>query len=208
MKRQRIVIVDHGDGTWSGLDSSLIIEKLTIYKDSCFTISGYHDVKQYELVELLFCNYAIDDIVARRVFDHCVFSFQDFTRRQIDDVMCMLQVRKKPSEVRYSFIACKVLSDGVELKDYVLRRDDNTTSILKDMPEDARMAATLNNIEIAYNLKEMTFSCALQRPTFGQEHHDRMVIRREMHKTLAKCRHDARVIKRAKTVPECVSEKK
>lgn len=199
MKRQRIITVDHGDGTWSGIDSITIIEKLITYKDSRFIISGYHDVKQYELVELLFLNYAVDNIVARRVFDHCVFSFQGFTRQQIDDVMCMLQVRKKPSQVRYSFIACKVLSDGVELKDYVLKRDNNTTSILRDMPEDAKAASTISGIEIAYNLKEMTYLCDLERPTFSQEHHDRMVIRREMHKTLAKRRHDARALKRAKT---------
>lgn len=174
------------------------MERLLVYEESRFVISGYHNVKQYELVELLFFNYAINGVVVRRIFDRCVFDFLGFTRDQIDDVMLMLERRKKPSRVYYSFTRCRVLSDGVELDDCILRRDDTATEILNELPPEVKKAVTRKNIHYEYNLKEMTVFSESESPAFSQEIHERMVQRREMHKKLGKQRHDLRVAKRAK----------
>lgn len=198
MKRQRGCIVEHGDGTWSGYESTTMIERIQIFKEAQFVISGYHDMQQYELMELLFHRYGVDGIVIRRIFDHCVFSFLGFTRDQIDDVMCMLQRRKKPSQVHYSFIDCQVLSDGLLLDDYILRRDSDTTLLLNGMTKDVKTSMTTINFEAEYNLKEMTHVCRAEKPGFSEKYHECAVERRETHKILKKKRQEYRATKKCK----------
>lgn len=205
MKRHYACMVDHGNGTYSGAESIGTIEKMTIFRDSRFIFSDYYEMQQYELIELIFYNYAVDGVVARRIFDHCTFSFLGFTREQIDNVMWMLERRKKPSQVHYSFIHCKVVSDGIELVDYILRRDHETTLLLRNLPEVVRVAATMENIEMNYNLKEMTVFCELESSKFCQEHHEYMKRRRLEHVVLKKRRHEARIVAKQKKVTHSLS---
>lgn len=198
MKRQRGCIVEHGDGTWSGYESTTRIERINIFKEARFVISGYHDMQQYELMELLFHKYGTDGIVIRRIFEKCVFSFVGFTRNQIDDVMFMLQRRKKPSQVHYSFMECQVMSDGLLLDDYILRRDSDTTLLLKDMPKDVRSLLTISNFEAEYNLKEMTYKCQADSPLFCEKYQEYARERRETHKILKKKRQEYRATKKCK----------
>jgi len=192
MKREYASMVRNNDGTYSGKASVTRIERLTIFKEACFTITGYHDTKEEELVELLFLLYASSEgIVIRRIFEGCVFSFVDFTRDQIDDVMYKLGKRKRSSQVRYAFTDCRVLSDGVEIQDYPMpTRDATTDLILRDLPKQARVMATLLNVRIDYNLELMTYYSPREKSSFFADYTRVMTMKRDIRAKKQRCGED------------------
>lgn len=180
MKRDYTNMVRHSDGTYSGVHSTTRLECFTVFRESQFTITGYYKTEQEELIELLFLWHSKGGVVVRRIFDECVFSFIDFSREQIDDVMNKIGGRQKPSHLSYSFTNCKVLSDGVEIPDYPLKRDATTTFLLETMPTTIKTAATRKNIQIRYNLRKLTYYSPKERPTFFDEYHHLMKTKREV----------------------------
>jgi hypothetical protein len=175
MKRSFQSLVTHKDGTLSGIYSVTSLERICIFADSTFTITGYYEAEEDELVELLFVYYVMPDgIIPRRVFERCVFSFIDFTRDQIDDVMNKLSRRKRPGNLYYSFSDCKVLSNNVELYNYPLSCHLEETQI----PEYIRKAALKPNRENEYNLREMTINTNNSKGQFNDYYHVMMKLKR------------------------------
>ena len=180
MKRSYQNIIINKNGTISGVRSVSSVERICIFTDSVFTIAGYHDADEEELVELLFVYYIMpDNVVPRRIFERCVFSFVGFTLGQIDDVMSKLTRRKRPGNLYYSFLHCKVLSDGMEILDYSLPEDIVANEILRNMPDYVRMAALKPDCKNEYNLLEMTVSTKNDKDSkFNQDYHELMKLRR------------------------------
>lgn len=179
MKRSYQNLVNNKDGTFSGVHSVTFIERISIFTDSIFTITGYYEAEEEELIELLFVYYIMaDGVVPRRIFQRCSFNFLDFTRDQIDDVMHKLSRRKRPGNLFYSFSNCKVLSDGVELEDYPLLEDPVTCRVLSNIPDYIRKAAMKPNRVNDYNLKEMTINTNNEKLQFNQEYHQLMKRKR------------------------------
>ena len=183
MKREYTSIIKHRDGTYSGIESTIQFERLALFKKSVFKIGGYYDADQEELTELLFLSYKVDGLVMRRIFDECTFSFRDFTREQIDDVMQKIGSRKKPSTLCYAFINCRVLSDDVELKNYpFIKCDSSTKYLLEKLPPLVMKAATHTNVEIEYDLKDMRYHSKKELDTFAEQYHEFMTIKRHAKK--------------------------
>lgn len=183
MKREYTSIVKHRDGTYSGVESAIQFERLALFKKGVFKIGGYYKADQEELTELLFLNYKADGLVMRRIFDECTFSFKDFTREQIDDVMQKIATRKKPSTLCYAFINCRVLSDDVELENYPHTKCDlSTLHLLEKLPSQVRKAATHNNVEIEYDLKDMRYFSKKELDTFSEQYHNFMATKRHAKK--------------------------
>lgn len=180
MKRSYQNLTINKDGTISGIRSISSIERICIFTDSFFTITGYYDAEEDELVELLFVYYIMPDgVVPRRIFERCIFSFVDFTRDQIDNVMNKLSRKKRPGNLYYSFSQCKVLSDGVELVDYPLHEDETANELLYKMPNYVRKAALKPNCRNQYNLRDMTAMTKDGNDTqFSQDYHQLMKLRR------------------------------
>lgn len=167
------------DGTISGIHSVTFIERICIFTDSVFTITGYYEAEEDELIELLFICYVMaDGVVPRRIFERCHFSFIGFSRDQIDDVMHKLSRKKRPGNLFYSFSQCKVFCDGEELIDYPLYEDVVTNRVLENMPDYVRKAAMKPNRDNEYNLKEMTIQTNNEKGQFNQEYHQLMKIKR------------------------------
>lgn len=171
MKRCYQNIIAHKDGTLSGVCSMTFIERLSIFTDSVFTLSGYYEASERELIELLFLFYVMPDgMMPRRIFERCRFSFIGFTRTQIDDVMHKLSC--------YSFIDCKVLEDGIEISDYPLYEDMLTRRILASIPDYIKEAARKYNRESVYNLSKMTVNTKHGDSHFKEAYHQWMKLNR------------------------------
>jgi len=175
MKRSFQHIVHNKDGTFSGIQSVSCFQRICIFVDSCFTIGGYYEAEEDELIELLFVYYKMNDgVVFRRLFERCSFSFVGFTRAQIDDVMQKLSGARH----RYSFTECKVLCDGAVLDNYALPERD----ALGELPPLIRQAAAKMNRENQYNLKEMTIETKHEKDNFNQVYHQLMKLNRAWRK--------------------------
>jgi len=177
MKRSFQHIVHNKDGTFSGIQSVSCFQRICIFVDSCFTIGGYYEAEEDELIELLFVYYKMNDgVVFRRLFERCSFSFVGFTRAQIDDVMQKLEGKRRPSHLWYSFFQCTVWSDGVELENYPLY----TTNLRETMPEPIRKAAIKSGRENEYNLREMTIDAKCEKIQFNEAYHRLMKYKRAL----------------------------
>lgn len=180
MKRSYQSLVTNKDGTLSGIYSVASVERICIFTDSLFTITGYYDAEEEELVELLFVYYRMPDgIIPRRIFERCVFSFIGFSRDQIDDVMNKLSRRKRPCDLYYSFSDCRVLCDNVELPDYPLYCH---VIVEEPIPDYIRKAALKPNCQNEYNLREMTVNTKHEKGQFNEYYHHLMKLRRASRK--------------------------
>lgn len=178
MKREYTNMVRHSNGTFSGIHSTTVYEEIYIFKESQFNITGYFKAGHEELIELLFLSYTKRGVVVRRIFEDCTFSFTDFTRQEIDDVMHKLTRQKRPSRLRYSFKNCRVLSDNVELENYPLREDEASTVLIDSLKRNKKQEGTYTNVRIHYNLEEMTYFSPKEPPNFCSEYHNHMKKRR------------------------------